>query len=153
MSQFAPKVNEPCQMIYTSADNPQWINCLPKAASANGIAVSVDVVDEGERTLWFEHFQINRDVVFRPIVPEHKQWMSRDTGDVCEIVCLSNVFTPNPGFPLTVIFKNKSDEILSMDAVDFLDIYEPKLSDQTVEEHCEILSSQDEPVVVSEALQ
>lgn len=35
MSQFAPKVNEPCQMIYTSADNPQWINCLPKAASAD----------------------------------------------------------------------------------------------------------------------
>ncbi|HFP9309466.1 TPA: hypothetical protein ACHOZC_003465 [Raoultella ornithinolytica] len=149
---FEPKVGQVCQMIYTTADVPQWINCLPKAASSHGIAVSVDIINEGEKTLWFDNFQINRVIVFRPIVPECKQWAAKDSDDIYEMVCLSNVVTAKPGFPLTVIFKNKDDEIFSMNAADFLDSYEPKFSDQTTSEQseqCEIIDSQDEPVVVS----
>lgn len=156
MSLFEPQVGQVCQMIYTTADVPQWINCLPKAASSHGIAVSIDVINEGEKTLWFDRFQINRNIVFRPIVPECKLWDAKDSDDVYEMVCLSNVFTAKPGFPLTVIFKNKDNEIFSMDAVDSLDNYEPKPSELSMEEQseqCDILNSQDEPVVVAGELQ
>ncbi|HGL3854442.1 TPA: hypothetical protein ACKE3U_003770 [Klebsiella aerogenes] len=155
MYHFEPQVGQLCQMIYTTADVPQWINCLPKASSSHGIAVGVDVINEGEKTLWFDSFQINRGVVFRPIVPDCKLWASKDSDDVYEKVCLSNVFTAKPGFPLTVIFKNMHDEIFSMDAVDFLDSYQPKVSVQTEleqDEQCEIIESQDNPVVVSGGL-
>ncbi|HHI0769379.1 TPA: hypothetical protein ACP4R5_004403 [Klebsiella pneumoniae] len=43
-----------------------------------------------------------------------------------------------------------------MDAVDFLDNYEPKPSELSMEEQseqCDILNSQDEPVVVAGELQ
>lgn len=156
MSQFKPKVGQICQMIYTTADAPQWVNCLPKAISSHGIAASIDVVNEGEKTLWFDSFQINRAIVFRPIVPECKQWSSKDSGDVYEMVCLSNLFTTEPCLPLSVIFKNKDDEIYSMGAVDFLNSYVPKLSVPSMveqDEQCDILDSQDEPVVVAEGIQ
>ncbi|HHT4259224.1 TPA: hypothetical protein ACTYZB_004892 [Klebsiella variicola] len=145
MSKYEPQVGKMCQMIYTSADVPRWINCMPKALSAFGIALSVNIAEEGQKTIWFENFQIDRDVVFRPIVPESKQWTSKGVDDVYELVCLSNVTTAKPSFPLTVIFKNAGNEIFSMDAVDFLNAYSPVVEPVS----CEIIESQDAPVLVS----
>lgn len=134
MSKYMPRAGNECQMIYIIAEKPQWINCFVKAVSDYGVAVDIDVIDEGRKTLWFDDSQIGDVVAFRPIVPQVKYWVldcSVPTDKPMEMVCLANLNTHEPDMPLSVIYKNEEGEIFSLPAAEFLQDFVPAESQES----------------------
>ena len=156
MNIFTPKVGEICQMIYTGADRPTWISCIPKAISELGIAVGVDIEGEGEKTLWFNKVQITRDIVFRPSIGFHSTW-KHHSGEMYSMICIANEFTTRPDFERVVVYQHSETKVLYARSVEeflekFIPVYLTPIASEQAEE-CEIINSQDKPVIASPVME
>lgn len=143
-----------CQFIHNASDNPQWVNCSVKAISDEGVALGVDVIDQGHQTLWYDRYDAEVHLVFRPVVDFTIHWQHH-TGKRYEMICVANEHTTKEGFERVVVYRDpESGEVFARPVEEYIQKFSPVFDSAPVApESDEILDSQHAPVVVSEGVQ
>lgn len=143
-----------CQLIHNASDNPQWVNCTVKALSYLGVAVCVDIKDEGKKTLWFEQTEVEADIKFRMAIDFSLNWQHY-SGKNYHMICVANESTNKEGFERVVVFRDpETGEVYARPFEVFLQKFKP-ISDplSSLPESDPILESQNAPVLVAEGVQ
>ena len=142
-----------CQFIHNASDNPQRVNCSIKAISDEGVAMGVDVIEEGHKTIWFDRYQAEVDLVFRPVIDFTINWQHH-TGIRYDMICVANERTTKKGFERVVVYRNsETGEVFARPVEEFIQKFIPVSDPMPIApESDEILDSQHAPVVVSEGV-
>lgn len=143
-----------CQFIHNASDNPQWVNAYVKAISDEGVALGVDIIEEGYKTIWFDRYNAEVDLVFRPVIDFCLNW-EHHTGKRYTMICVANEHTTKERFERVVVYKDEeTGKIYARCVEEFIQKFKPvPVSVSAEPESDDILDSQHAPVVVTEGVQ
>lgn len=156
---YTPVVGELCQMSaqYLGAG---WFDCQVLAMSEFGICVNV-TKEDGKNFFWIDSTDESVAADFRRSLSFHLHWANKETNDRVEMICVADdATTPESRTNKIVAYIDRTSGVVScLQSNDFLDRFErvEGLDDfpsaPQPQDGCDILESQDDPIITSTTLE